>query len=66
MRIPHDCFANFVAELSHDTGASVAYIRIFMCRKLVSKVLNMFKKIMQIFSPKVFVNPWQDCCTSVV
>ena len=30
-----DCFANLVAELSHDTRASVA--RIFMKRKLVLK-----------------------------
>ena len=40
MQIPRDCFANLVAELLHDTCTSVT--RIFMCRKVVLKVLNIF------------------------
>ena len=41
---------NLVLEILHDTSASVAAI--FMCYQLVTKILNMFKNFMQIFSPK--------------
>ena len=51
MRIPRDCFANLVADLSHDTRASVA--RIFIDREQVAKVFNMFKKIMRFFRQNI-------------
>ena len=58
MRIPRDCYANLVAALSHDIRASV--VRIFTCRELVAKVLNMFKNWMRIFFPKYFARLSRD------
>ena len=56
MGIPRECFTNVTAELSHHTHASV--VRIFMCREIVAKVLNINKNFMQVFVPKYyFVNP---------
>ena len=55
MRIPRDCFANLVAALSHDMPrceCCTSVVRIFTCRELVAKVLNMFKNFMRIFSQK--------------
>ena len=36
-----------------------------MCRELVAKVLNMFKKFMRILSPKYFARPSRDCRATV-
>ena len=58
MRIPRDCYANLVAALSHDICASV--VRIFTCRELVAKVLNMFKNWMRFFFPKYFARLSRD------
>ena len=50
LRIPRNCFANLVTELSQDIHASVARVwREFSC---VGKVLNMFRNFMQIVLPK--------------
>ena len=43
----HECRENF-----HVSGTS---------RKLVVKVLNMFKNFLQIFSPKIFARLSRDC-----
>ena len=51
MRLPRDCFADLVADLSHDIRASDA--RIFMCREQVAKVLNMFKNLMRFLFAKI-------------
>ena len=59
MQLPRDCFVNLVVALSHDIRASV--LRIFTCRKLVAKVLNMLKNCMQIFLPKYFARLSRDC-----
>ena len=40
-------------------------MRIFMSHKLVTKVLNMFKYFMRIFSPKYFARLSRDCRASV-
>ena len=45
-------FCELCRGLSHDIRASV--VRIFLCRKLVAKFLNMLKNFMRIFSPKYF------------
>ena len=58
MQIPRDCYANLVAALSHDIRESV--VRIFTCRELVAKVLNMFKNWMRIFFPKYFARLSRD------
>ena len=70
MRISRDCFANFVAGLSHDIRASVARVsREFLVsrtsRELVAKFFNMLKNFMQIFSPKYFARLSHDCRATV-
>ena len=63
MRIPRDCYANLVAALSHNIRASV--VRIFTCRELVAKVLNMFKNWMRFFPPKYFARLSRDVRANV-
>ena len=53
-------FCKFCHRLSNDICASV--MRIFMCRELVAKVLNMLKNFMRIFGQNIS----QDCHATVV
>ena len=44
----------------HSRECRVSVMRIFLCRELVAKFLNMFKNFMQIFSPKYFARLSRD------
>ena len=71
MRIPRDCFANFVADF-RTTFARVSrecrenFLVSRTSRELVAKFLNMFKNFMGINSPKHFARLSRDCRATVV
>ena len=49
----------------HSCECRTSVVRIFMCRELVAKVLNMFKFFMRFFSPKYFARLSRDCRATV-
>ena len=62
MRISSDCLPILSRAFArHSCECRTSILKIFMCRKLVAKFLNRFKKIMQMFSSKYFARLSRVC-----
>ena len=57
MKQSHANFSRLCCEFCHrllHNMCRTSVVKIFMCRELVAKVLNLFKNFMRFFSPKYF------------
>ena len=54
-------FCRGLSHVSHSCECRTSILKIFMCRELVAKFLNRFKKFMQMFSSKYFARLSRDC-----
>ena len=62
MRISSDCLPILSRAFArHSCEWRTSILKIFMCRELVAKFLNRFKKFMQMFSSKYFARLSRDC-----